>query len=70
VDDAEEQLVRAVNELRTTGVHPRCASPIAQLAELRMLQGRLDEADRLLPDDAEDPSVAGPSHLSGVSMRD
>jgi len=58
VDHAEEQLVRAVNELRTTGVHPRCASPVAQLAELRLLQGRLDEAERLLTDDAEDPGMA------------
>jgi DNA-binding NarL/FixJ family response regulator len=48
LDSAEEQLARAVSQLLATGRRPRCLHPVAQLAELRVLQGRLHEAEVLL----------------------
>lgn len=48
LDVAERELVRAVTQLVTTGYRPRCLHPVAKLAELRVLQGRLEEAEALL----------------------
>ena len=48
LDAAEHELVRAVTQLATTGYRPRCLHPVAKLAELRVLQGRLEEAEALL----------------------
>ena len=48
LDVAERELVAAVSQLTTTGCRPRCLHPVARLAELRVLQGRLEEAEALL----------------------
>ena len=48
LDAAERELVEAVAQLTTTGCRPRCLHPVARLAELRVLQGRLEEAEALL----------------------
>jgi len=48
LDVAERELARAVTQLATTGCRPRCLHPVAKLAELRVLQGRLEEAEALL----------------------
>ncbi|MGN6575667.1 MAG: DNA-binding response regulator, partial [Nocardioides sp.] len=48
LDVAERELVDAVVQLATTGSRPRCLHPVARLAELRVLQGRLEEAEALL----------------------
>lgn len=48
LDAAERELERAVAELTATGLRPRCMHPVADLAELRVLQGRLQEAEDLL----------------------
>jgi DNA-binding CsgD family transcriptional regulator len=48
LDAAEQQLERAVVELTTKGLRPRCLHPVADLVELRVLQGRLPEADALI----------------------
>ena len=45
---AERELTEAVTQLATTGCRPRCLHPVARLAELRVLQGRLEEAEALL----------------------
>ena len=48
VDAAEEELVAAIRELTEAGQRSRCVPPAARLAEIRVLQGRFDEADILL----------------------
>ena len=48
VDAAEEELVDALRELREAGQRARCVHPAARLAEIRVLQGRFDEAEQLL----------------------
>lgn len=48
LDVAERELTDAVTQLATTGCRPRCLHPVARLAELRVLQGRLEEAEVLL----------------------
>ena len=48
VDAAEQELVEALRELRQAGQRARCVHPAARLAEIRVLQGRFDEAEQLL----------------------
>jgi DNA-binding CsgD family transcriptional regulator/predicted negative regulator of RcsB-dependent stress response len=48
VDAAEEELVAAIKELTDAGQRSRCVNPAARLAEIRVLQGRFDEAEELL----------------------
>ena len=48
VDAAEQELVEALRELREAGQRARCVHPAARLAEIRVLQGRFDEAEQLL----------------------
>jgi DNA-binding CsgD family transcriptional regulator len=48
VDAAEEELVKALRELGAAGQRARCVHPAARLAEIRILQGRFDEAEQLL----------------------
>lgn len=67
LDAAEEQLVQAVMELNTTGLRPRCLHPVADLVELRVLQGRLQEAEVLLTgfeDDLECTTAAADLDLA------
>jgi DNA-binding CsgD family transcriptional regulator len=48
IDAAEAELEDAVRELVAAGQRSRCIPPSARLAEIRVLQGRLDEAEQLL----------------------
>lgn len=48
VDAAEDELVAAIKELTEAGQRSRCTHPAARLAEIRLLQGRFDEAEQLL----------------------
>jgi len=48
VDAAEGELIEALRELRAAGQRARCVHPAARLAEIRVLQGRFDEAEQLL----------------------
>jgi DNA-binding CsgD family transcriptional regulator len=48
VDAAEVELLAALRELTEAGQQARCVHPATRLAEIRVLQGRLDEAERLL----------------------
>ena len=48
IDAAEAELEAAVRELSTAGQRSRCVPPSARLAEIRVQQGRFDEAEQLL----------------------
>jgi DNA-binding CsgD family transcriptional regulator len=48
IDEAEQELVAAILELTEAGQRSRCAHPASKLAAIRVLQGRLEEADELL----------------------
>jgi ATP/maltotriose-dependent transcriptional regulator MalT len=48
VDAAEAELELAVGELAAAGQRSRCIPPSARLAEIRVHQGRYDEAEQLL----------------------
>lgn len=55
VDAAEEELVAAIRELTNAGQRSRCIHPAARLAEIRVLQGRFDEAEQLLAGFEDEP---------------
>ncbi|HEY7730268.1 MAG TPA: LuxR C-terminal-related transcriptional regulator [Gaiellaceae bacterium] len=57
VDAAEGELVTAIRELADAGQRSRCVPPAARLAEIRVLQGRLDEAEQLLAGLESDPDA-------------
>lgn len=48
LSEAEGWLERTLQELQSSGHRARCVHPAAKLAELRLLQGRKEEAGRLL----------------------
>jgi DNA-binding NarL/FixJ family response regulator len=48
VGAAEEELESAIRELTEAGLRSRCVHPATRLAEIRVLQGRFDEAQELL----------------------
>jgi ATP/maltotriose-dependent transcriptional regulator MalT len=48
IDAAEDELLSAIAELSAAGQRSRCIHPAARLAEIRVLQGRFDEAGILL----------------------
>ena len=48
LDEAERELQEAIVDLETSGLQSRCVHPVTQLAELRVLQGRFEEARTLL----------------------
>ena len=58
LDDAERQLEQAVAQLATTGLRPRCLHPVADLVDLRVLQGRLHEAEAVLTGFEDDTDCA------------
>ena len=48
LDDAERELRTAITDLDAGGMSSRCVHPVTQLAELRVLQGRFEEARSML----------------------
>ena len=65
IDAAEAELVAAIRELTEAGQRSRCVPPAARLAEIRVLQGRLDEAEQLLVGFESDPDAV----RAAVTMR-
>lgn len=47
-EEAESWLSTAIGELERSGQRSRCAHPVARLAQLRIRQGRLEDAEGLL----------------------
>jgi DNA-binding CsgD family transcriptional regulator len=48
LEGAERELLESLRELPVSGQRSRCVHPATRLARLRLLQGRLEEADELL----------------------
>ena len=61
---AEEHLRNAIDRLASTGHRARCSSPIAKLAELLVLQGRLEEAEELVGADDSDTTLVARARLA------
>src|SRR5919106_2820411 len=57
IDAAEAELLAALRELEEAGQRARCVHPAARLAEIRVLQGRFEEADQFLAAFEGEPEV-------------
>lgn len=63
-EEAEGMLTEGLRALQAAGHRSRCVHPAAKLAELRLTQGRLEEAEQLLAGFEELPEAAhGIAHL-------
>jgi ATP/maltotriose-dependent transcriptional regulator MalT len=56
-DGAELQLTASVRELPAAGSHTRCVHPATRLARMRVMQGRVEEAEQLLAGREESPEA-------------
>lgn len=70
VDEAETELAAAIKELQETGMRSRCVHPVTQLAELRIVQGRLEEARALLEEHADLPEAVRPIATLDLALGD
>jgi DNA-binding NarL/FixJ family response regulator len=61
---AEEHLRLGIDRLRGTGHRARCGPPVAKLAELLVLQGRLEEAAEVLGEDDTDSTLVARARLA------
>ena len=57
IDAAEEELLAALRELEQAGQRARCVHPAARLAEIRVLQGRFEEAEQFLSGFEDEPEA-------------
>lgn len=57
IDAAEAELLAALRELEEAGQRARCVHPAARLAEIRVLQGRFEEAEQFLAGFEGEPEV-------------
>jgi DNA-binding NarL/FixJ family response regulator len=63
---AEEELLKAISKLSNTEMESRCIHPVTQLAELRVVQGRIEEAEELLVHFEDLPESAVP--LAAINL--
>jgi DNA-binding CsgD family transcriptional regulator len=68
LDEAESELVSSIEALERSGMKSRCVHPVTQLAELRVLQGRLEEARHLLSGFEDLPETARPSAALDLAL--
>jgi DNA-binding NarL/FixJ family response regulator len=68
LDDAEQELISAIESLEASQMHSRCTHPVTQLAELRVIQGRLAEARELLAAYEDLPECVRP--LAALDLAD
>src|ERR671910_802080 len=57
IDAAEDELQAALRELEEAGQRARCVHPAARLAEIRVLQGRFEEAEQFLSGFEDEPEA-------------
>ena len=70
VEGAEKELVGAIKMLHDGGHRSRCVHPAAKLAELRVAQGRYEEARRLLEGYEDLPESTRPRALLALASDD
>jgi ATP/maltotriose-dependent transcriptional regulator MalT len=68
LDQAESELVSAIAQLERTEMRSRCVHPVTQLAELRVLQGRLEEARTLLSSYEDLPESTRPLAILDLAL--
>jgi len=61
---AEEHLRQGISRLAGTGHRARCGAPVAKLAEMFVLQGRIEEAADLLGDDDSDSTLVARARVA------
>ncbi len=57
IDASEAELAAALQELSQSGQRARCVHPAVRLGEIRVLQGRLEEAEELLEGFEDEPEA-------------
>ena len=70
IDQAEQWLVQAMQALEGTGHRSRCVHPAAKLAELRVMLGRVEEAERLISGYEDLPDAVRASVAVHMAKRD
>jgi DNA-binding NarL/FixJ family response regulator len=70
LDQAEGELTAAIADLEASGMGSRCVHPVTQLAELRVLQGRLEEARALLGRYEDLPEAVRPLAVMELAASD
>ena len=70
LDEAEAELTDAIADLEHGGMESRCVHPVTQLAELRVLQGRLEEARSLLGRYEDLPEAVRPLAVLDLGLGD
>jgi DNA-binding CsgD family transcriptional regulator len=68
LDDAEAELLNAITDLESSGMESRCVHPVTQLAELRVLQGRFEEARALLERYEDLPEAVRPLAVLDLAL--
>ena len=68
LDDAEAELTGAIADLEVSGMRSRCVHPVTQLAELRVLQGRYEEARSLLETYEDLPEAVRPLAVLDLAL--
>jgi DNA-binding NarL/FixJ family response regulator/tetratricopeptide (TPR) repeat protein len=70
IDAAEQELLAALHELEEAGLRARCVHPAARLAEIRVLQGRFEEAEQFLAGFEDEPEAVQASIALRLARRE